>query len=459
MTIGSYNRSQNSPTTMQFKQWFPKSSIPEPANWTSRQDQESKFEKSRVWSGGDRPSPVNGPKTTVTRYYTTYEMLPGPRGRLIRTKVKKSYQFLRPLKRAKDNSPHDYVCNYRSLVDPCNAEIRHIVYDNVADELAGVANTITSYRAYQFTRDWYPTPTYPSVDSNFQIELVNKLKSQLRGSDFNMAIFLGEGHEALAMIASSATRLASAYRAFRKGDFVNVAKHLAVERPSSLKRASRKKKITSPAANNWLEWQYGWLPLLSDMKSGAEQLSHLLHVPFKKRYYVVKRKTMDRRNPEASSNEKRYWSEAKESTSRRLLAIISEPESLPVVSGLLDPELVAWELTPFSFVADWVIPIGDYLEARAFATRLSGTFVTSDLKKCIYSGFKGARITDTNNPSGVRTVITGSSGTFRFESTQVTRSVSSSLVVPMPSVKPFSKIASWMHCANAIALLAQAVKH
>lgn len=31
-------------------------------------------------------------------------------------------------------------------------------------------------------------------------------------------------------------------------------------------------------------------------------------------------------------------------------------------SGMLNPALIAWELTPFSFMADWVYPVGPYLE-------------------------------------------------------------------------------------------------
>jgi hypothetical protein len=37
----------------------------------------------------------------------------------------------------------------------------------------------------------------------------------------------------------------------------------------------------------------------------------------------------------------------------------------------------------------------------------------------------------------------------------VTRTVSTSLDVPLPSWKPLSQVASWKHCANAVALLVQ----
>jgi hypothetical protein len=31
-------------------------------------------------------------------------------------------------------------------------------------------------------------------------------------------------------------------------------------------------------------------------------------------------------------------------------------------SGISNPALVAWELVPFSFVADWFVPVGDWLK-------------------------------------------------------------------------------------------------
>jgi hypothetical protein len=461
MTAGSYNRNQNSPSTVQFKQWFPKLGIPEPSSWTSRTDETSIRESSRNWNGTDRPNASGENLGTKLRYYTVFEMLPGKDGRLVRTKVKKSFVVNRRLKRTKDNTPHPYVCDYRTLYDPCDAEVTEKVYQNSSDFANGIVHTQTMWRNKQFTALWMPTPTYPAFDANMQISLVNKLKGELRGSDFNMATFLGEGHQSLAMIAQAATRLARGYQAFRKGDLVDAASWLlsgGATRRGSRKIQSKKdfhRATTKSGANNWLELQYGWLPLLSDMKAGAEQLSHLLHVPFKKRYSVTKRWTKDCREPDPGP-ELRYWSDARQSVSRRIIATISEPESLPVVSGILDPELVAWELTPFSFVADWVVPIGDYLEARAFASRLSGLFVTSQLERCRYSGFQGGQFLDGN---GARTVTSGSSGSFYFESARVSRSVSSVLEVPMPQVKPFSKVNTWKHCVNAIALLVQAVKH
>lgn len=44
---------------------------------------------------------------------------------------------------------------------------------------------------------------------------------------------------------------------------------------------------------------------------------------------------------------------------------------LPGRFGLLNPLEVIWELVPFSFVADWFLPIGDYLSALDASSRFT----------------------------------------------------------------------------------------
>lgn len=105
-------------------------------------------------------------------------------------------------------------------------------------------------------------------------------------------------------------------------------------------------------------------------------------------------------------------------------------------------ESVAWELTPWSFVVDWFIPIGDWLTARGHAQGLKGTFITSDKKTGV-----------ANTPTGDFTLnqYTWISPCYRH--IVFDRTISFVLGVPMPTLKPLAKAASWRHCANAVALL------
>lgn len=143
--------------------------------------------------------------------------------------------------------------------------------------------------------------------------------------------------------------------------------------------------------------------------------------------------------------------------SRQIVAYIQEEESIPKLLGLMDPELVAWELVPFSFVIDWFAPVGSWLEARAFASSLKGLFVTTDFQKVHCGGFKQAKFRDES--LGLTSVMSPvSGGDYRYTGITVQRTVSSSLNVPMPKVKTLAKALSLQHCLNGIALLTSAVR-
>jgi hypothetical protein len=152
------------------------------------------------------------------------------------------------------------------------------------------------------------------------------------------------------------------------------------------------------------------------------------------------------------------WASGYSVRTRQIIAYFSEKqeESALRISGVLDPELVAWELTRLSFVADWVIPIGDFLAARAFSRSIEGYFVTTDKLVGHIGGYTPKTFLQApGKPS--RWDIPGA-GSYSRTTTTLTRSVSTSLSVPSPIVKPLSESASWRHCVNAIALLVQAVK-
>jgi hypothetical protein len=197
------------------------------------------------------------------------------------------------------------------------------------------------------------------------------------------------------------------------------------------------------AAAIWLSMQYGWLPLLQDAKAGAEALAHHLNTPFRKTYRVTVRKEVD-------SIRTTYWryivdnaryavATATRTHRRGLIAKIVERPTIAKLLGLTDPANVAWELLPYSFVADWFIPIGDFLRARGLESGLTGIFITAD-KKMGNAHTPTSPWFDHTCRSSYYDVI-------------FTRSISTTLKVPMPTFKPLNKVASWQHCANAVALV------
>lgn len=385
------------------------------------------------WNGADQPKAVGTPSSRF--YVLREERLENGRTIVKRFKVRKP--GTRPPKRKK-NGEHAYEMNYLRL------EHNFAFYQPSGPLVADLQSVLTpgSWSAQDL------------LGPNDQIKLVGKLREKLQGSDFNMSVFLGEGHQTLKLLGDSAIRIAKGLFHLKKLDFYGCARSL-------LEGTSRKplprhdwvgKRPIVPTAKNlsslWLELQYGWKPLLSDAEGAAQQLAHSLGTPFRTTHRASVRKEEVDTVTASGSNPGFEWtaSAVRTKTHRRsLIARISEdPISIPQLLGLKDPELVAWELTPFSFVADWFIPIGDWMSARALAKTLVGTFITSDLT----TGY-----VERPTCSGPGLVMADPAVRGRYGSASFKRAISTTLEVPMPKFKGLEKAASWQHCANAIALV------
>jgi hypothetical protein len=268
------------------------------------------------------------------------------------------------------------------------------------------------------------------------LSAIGRLRTAVAGSDFNLGVSLGESKEAFQMIGDSATKIFNAYRKVRRGDFWGAASTLTGF------RGVRKSTAWSPGkdvASNWLQLQYGWLPLLKDVENGAQFLAHHYNVPLQK---VVKVSARTKTNYGASSTSPANVGvlDIFHLQKVNIKAILREKDVV-ALAGLTDPLSIAWELTPYSFVVDWFIPIGNWLQARALSSALTGTFVISTLQKGVVNGM----VSNNGNQGDIPQ--------WYSERVSMSRTISSSLGVPLPRVKTLGEAASVRHCINAIALL------
>lgn len=173
---------------------------------------------------------------------------------------------------------------------------------------------------------------------------------------------LAESKRTVSMIASRTLQVLSAYRALRRGNFRGAAEVLGVN--------FRKKRLS--AANQWLEWQYGWKPLLSDIYGGAE----LLRKGFRSAPIVRVARKVSRVSdrPVPGLQIPSYEGTCKISVIAIGFYRVDDHFTANLSSlGLINPLEIAWELTPWSFVVDWFIPVSDFLTALTASTGM--TFV------------------------------------------------------------------------------------
>lgn len=284
----------------------------------------------------------------------------------------------------------------------------------------------------------------PNDDLKLQGKLLDKIKSH----DFDLGKFAAEGNQVVNLASSTLLKLGRAARSVRRGDFATAARQLGRTPRRGLTDHNRMLDIRDVPAK-WLELQYGWLPLLSDVHSAAEAFEEISNGPRSAYFHVSSRKR-------AKTVKRSNWLieyDQEEEYIKSIGVRLYEEMSFARQLGLLDPLSVAWEVTPWSFVVDWFIPIGSYLTVLNQLPSVNAQYRTTTLRRV--SGFWNARYTGSGPLGGydppVGLTYPDSDDAYLVE---VNRSISSELPVPLPRFKGQDAIHGnrvW----NAIALASQ----
>jgi hypothetical protein len=183
-------------------------------------------------------------------------------------------------------------------------------------------------------------------------------KQKMLDTKLDLAETLVDIDKSVLMIARRSMQVLYAWRSVRNGNYELAAKWLGLH---------PKRWTFDTPFEAWLEFQYAWLPLLSDI-FGAVDLTTSL---FKEKRAVgrVRRRVSEALTvPQPPANSS--WSNLKVETvgvcevEVQLRFKISD-ENLAFISGLnlTNPLYIFWVSMPFSFVVDWILPIGDWLNS------------------------------------------------------------------------------------------------
>jgi len=205
-----------------------------------------------------------------------------------------------------------------------------------------------------------------SFSSNDQLKLLAKLAAKVKDHDFNLAVNVAQSNQVVSMVSSTLVKLSKSVRALKHGDFATAARQLGA-RP----RTSRLN--TKDVSGRWLELQYGWLPLLGDTYEATKAYAALTAGPRAKMYKVTMQAVAKTQKAQSGPLQYSYNNKIK----RQILFNQYEQMSAARSLGLTDPYSVAWEIIPYSFVVDWFIPIGTYLETMNAIPALVGKFLTT----------------------------------------------------------------------------------
>ncbi|DAD49838.1 maturation protein [ssRNA phage AIN000] len=201
------------------------------------------------------------------------------------------------------------------------------------------------------------------------------------------------------------------------------------------------------AEQAWLQLQYGMFPFIQDIYG----LIQLAAAQLQKEDAVVSVNRTITKRRDLPTREIGYPYFKAEGVSKygaqcQLTYRVSNPSLFQLASiGLTNPFSVGWEVTPYSFVFDWLIPIGNVLAAfsagqglafsSGFTNRRSHT--NFRIETCLHGGAIGVKPNVTfQNSSQVRTAIT---------------------VDPLPGLY-YKNPLSNSHAVSAYALLGQAMR-
>jgi hypothetical protein len=214
------------------------------------------------------------------------------------------------------------------------------------------------------------------LDNTRLVALDNKLASAIRGHQFNLAVAMAQPRLTGLMLTDSVTRIAGAIKHLRSGNFIAAAHKLGVYPKGKFRGMSHWVADASHDVSAlWLELQYGWKPLLSDVHDAAEALSVL-----NERYVTPTLKVSKQQVIPYYVNDGFEMFNASQRLGRTIrVRFIEDPayERAAAYSGI-DPLSLVWEVLPFSFVADWFIPVGTYLDSLNVLNPIVAEFLISD---------------------------------------------------------------------------------
>ncbi len=259
-------------------------------------------------------------------------------------------------------------------------------------------------------------------------EVDGAIRSRIKSQNLNLAQTLAEYRQTSKMFSSIANDVFRTFRSLRSGrafgDFVRI-----LQAPRS--------NIEKEIANRWLQYQYGIRPLISDLYGSIDALATKIRSGFWN-YGIITRKLVQSGRVTNTNGTDDYVDETW--TRKRYRYKISDATLKQLAQiGITNPALLVWELIPYSFVIDWLFPVGKFLESLDSLVGVSNLQYIATYKRHYTS------------------VTQCYGGKSTYEVLRWNRTFGTELALPKFAYKPSTSLKS---VANGLALLKQlALRH
>lgn len=188
---------------------------------------------------------------------------------------------------------------------------------------------------------------------------------KVKDQDFNVQVVIAEGAQTFELLAQSANRFRRMYSLVKKGQFGRAAKAVGVKLTNTAALTKLWRKDQGRAVSQaLLELQYGWRPLLSDIYGGCVFLDKKLHGRIPPQRVASSKKLSYEMSTSSTSlgiTTTTTWTSLYERKVVLYYELTSPTYATFASLGILNPVSVVWEKTKWSFVADWIAQISNFI--------------------------------------------------------------------------------------------------
>jgi len=276
-------------------------------------------------------------------------------------------------------------------------------------------------------------------------------------AEANLAQDLVQFNQTLRTLTSAFTKIRGAVRALKRGNLPRAQRFIFGGKKPRYRRGGGLRSARS-VAENWLELQYGWKPLLNDCDGAARSLAYYINNNADNLVRSISASATSRSETRSPLLDDRVhtveigelYQYTETHTRIGIRYRVGNATTLFLSqTGFTNPLNLAWEVLPYSFVVDWALPIGPYLEAlHAWDGLVFLDGFEVNFTRRVRSGYMdwgpGRLVWYDGYDSQYAGSVMG-------EGIQFDRTKLSSF--PSPRIPSFKNPLSTLHAANALALM------
>ena len=224
----------------------------------------------------------------------------------------------------------------------------------------------------------FPTSTFNTYwDAQKELKLLAKLLGKVKNHSLDLGVAMAEVDKLAGTIVGTVKTIAFAVNDLSRGNFAAAARRLGTSPPSAKKV---QKLRTLDISGRFLEMKYAWEPTINDAFETVQAFEAISNGP---RKTLFKASDFIGVSIPYDGNYRRMDLRLK--CQRSYTYELYEELSALRQVGLANPLSIVWERLPWSFVLDWFIPIGSYLELIGQIPFLKGRWMRTDVVEILPS--------------------------------------------------------------------------